>query len=72
MEARFKNCVSGCGSFGRAVASDTRGPWFSYMLLCRTCVFYDLHKYENKEKESGKIHMYLTLITKTITLPHPN
>ena len=49
---------SGCGSVGRAVASNTRDPWFERCLR-QICIyqFIDQLYYridENKEKEAGK------------------
>ena len=53
----FKCRGSGCGSVGRAVASDTRGPRFEYshrQLLFNQYFLWTLcRKDENKEKEDG-------------------
>ena len=45
---------SGCGSVGRAVASDTRGPPFESSLRQTLCFCQLYWKVENKEKEAGK------------------
>ena len=48
IEQRF---YKGCGSVGRAVASDTRGPWFESSQLYVHCQLHWLD--EIKEKEAG-------------------
>ena len=51
---------SGCGSVGRAIASNTRGPQFEsrhqkiYLFLLNICLLSTVYwKDENKEKEAG-------------------
>ena len=51
---------SGCGSVGRAVASDTRGPWFEsshwqkFIYVLNICLLPTVYwKDGNKEKEAG-------------------
>ena len=51
---------SGCDSVGRAVASDTRGPWFKsshrqkLMYILNICLLSTVYwKDENNEKEAG-------------------
>ena len=51
---------SGCGSVGKAVASDIRGPqfesshWHKFILILNICLLSTVHwKDENKEKEAG-------------------
>ena len=48
---------SGCGSVGRTVAFDSRGPWFesSHWLKFIITIYCQLYwKEENKEKEAGE------------------
>ena len=53
---------SGCGSVGRAVASDTRGPWFEsshrQKFIYRTFVYCQLciEKTKNKKNRPGMVH----------------
>ena len=58
----FSVIGSGCGSVGRAVASDTRGPWSEsshWQLLYRSFNYCQLYwKDENKEKEAGKTNNF--------------
>ena len=51
---------SGCGSVGRAVASDTRGPWLEsshwqkFIYILNICLLSTVYwKDEHKEKEAG-------------------
>ena len=51
---------SGCGSVGRAVATDTRGLWFEsshwqkFIYILNICLLSTVYwKEENKEKEAG-------------------
>ena len=55
-------CGSGCGSVGRAVASDTRGPWFEsnhpqtlYYLYTVNCI----EKIKIKKKRPWMAHFYM-------------
>ena len=52
---------SGCGSVGKAVASNTRGPQFKsshrqkFIYILNICLLSTVYwKDENKEKEAGK------------------
>ena len=46
---------SGCGSVGRAVASDTRGPRFEWTHR-RNLIQYQLYRKDEKKKRPGKAH----------------
>ena len=57
----MKTMGSGCGSVGRAVASDTRGQRFEsshqqkFIYILNICLLSTVYrKDENKEKEAGK------------------
>ena len=56
----FSSTGSGCGSVGKAVASNTRGTWFEsshqrkFIYLLNICLLSTVYwKNENKEKEAG-------------------
>ena len=59
-EEKFPRKSSGCGSVGRAVTSDTRGPrfesshWQKFIHILNICLLSTVYwKDENKEKEAG-------------------
>ena len=59
---------SGCGPIGRAVASNTRGPWFESAKFILNIVYCELYrKDENKEKEAGNGPFLKTLIKNQAT-----
>ena len=56
----LRSLGSGCGSVGRAVASNTRGPrfesshWQKFIFILNICLLWTVYwKDENKEKEAG-------------------
>ena len=55
----IKRCIKGigCGSVGRVVASDTRGPQFEsnrHDILYRTCIYTQMHWKGNSEEKRGR------------------
>ena len=61
----LKEKGSGCGSVGRADASDTRGPRFKSshqqknIYILKICLLSTVNqKDENKEKEAGKAYLF--------------
>ena len=62
MNLRSNKSGSGCGAVGRAVAYDTRGPWFEsshWQLLLNIYLLLTVcRKDENKEKRPGMAHFF--------------
>ena len=63
-ESNRKNRCSGCGSVGRAVASDTRGPQFesslrqTFIYILNICLLSTIEKTKIKKKRPGMAHFY--------------
>ena len=55
----------GCDSVGRAVASDSRGPWFlsshCQKFIYRTFIVNCIEKTTIKKKRPGMAHFYLKI-----------
>ena len=67
---------SGCGSVGRVVASDTRGPWFEssqrqkFIFILNICLLATVYwKDENKDKRGREWPIFLKK-TYLLLLPH--
>ena len=65
--AKMMSSCSGCGSVGRRVYSDTRGPWFElghWRILFRTfTVNFSVLKRRKRKKRPGMAHFFKQMLS---------